>query len=84
MGRFKEASEEFNKAITIRPYYAAAYYGQGDSLIDLGKYEEGIQNYLKALDLKPDFVDARIKLIESLAVFNSKKQKSNSFVSTNN
>ena len=84
MGRFKEASEEFNKAITIRPYYAAAYKGQGDNLIDLGKYEEGIQNYSKALDLKPDFTDAKIKLIESLTFFNSKKQKSNSFVSTNN
>ena len=84
MGRFKEANEEFIKAIAIKPYYAAAYKSHGDNLIDLGNYEEGIQNYSKALDLKPDFVDARIKLIESLTFFNSNKQKSNSFVSTNN
>ena len=84
MGRFKEANEEFIKAIAIKPYYAAAYKSHGDNLIDLGNYEEGIQNYSKALDIKPDFVDARIKLIESLTFFNSNKQKSNSFVSTNN
>jgi len=84
MGRFKEANEEFIKAIAIKPYYAAAYKSHGDNLIDLGNYEEGIKNYSKALDLKPDFVDARIKLIESLTFFNSNKQKSNSFVSTNN
>ena len=84
LGRFKEAGKEFDKALEAKPHYTIVYKSHGDNFIDLGNYEKGIECFLKALDLKPDWIDVKIKLIESLTFFNVKKENKNSFVLTNN
>ena len=48
----------YNKALSIRPNYAEAYYNLGNVLNDQGKLEEAIEAYNKALSIKSDYADA--------------------------
>ena len=47
-----------NKALSIRPDNANAYYNIGIALQDQGKLEEAIEAYKKALAIKPDYAEA--------------------------
>ena len=57
-GKLEEAIEAYNKAITIKPDYADAYYNMGNALKEQGKLEEAIEAYNKAIAIKPDYVQA--------------------------
>jgi len=58
LGLLDAAIEAFNKAVSIKPDYAEAYYNMGKVLTDQGKLEEAIEAYNKALTIKPDYADA--------------------------
>jgi tetratricopeptide (TPR) repeat protein len=53
-----EAIASFNKALSLKPDYAEAYYNMGLAFQDQGKLEEAIGSYNKALSLKPDYAEA--------------------------
>ena len=55
---FKEAVEAYNKAISLKPDYADAYYNLGNALKEQGKLEDAIKAYKKAISLKPDYAEA--------------------------
>src|SRR5690606_38311027 len=53
-GRYEEAAKVFSELNT-----AEAHYNLGNSLVQLGEYKEAQQAYDKALELKPDFEEAK-------------------------
>jgi tetratricopeptide (TPR) repeat protein len=57
-GKYKEAIEEYKKAINVKPDYAEAYYGLGNAYEDAGMHKEAIEEYKKAINVKPDYAEA--------------------------
>ena len=49
LGKPKEAEEAYNKAISIKPDYAEAYFNKGNVLKDQSRLEEAIEAYKDAL-----------------------------------
>ena len=47
-GKLEEAIEAYNKALSIKPDYADAYYNMGNALKEQSKLEEAIEAYNKA------------------------------------
>ena len=45
------SNNAYNTAIALDSQNALAWYGKGDDLLDLGKYDEAVQSYDKAIDL---------------------------------
>ena len=58
LGKMEEAIEAYNKALSLKPDYAEAYYNMGTSLAGQGKLAEAIEAYSKALSFKPNFFEA--------------------------
>jgi tetratricopeptide (TPR) repeat protein len=74
--KYKEASILYRKAIAKDKTNAEAYYREGLNLIDQGDPSGGAQFLRKAVDLKPDNVDAGGKLAEIyLAAYASSPKK---------
>lgn len=62
--KYKEASILYQKAISKDKTNAEAYYREGLNLIDDGNKGEAAKYLRRAIDLKPDNVDAEAKLAE--------------------
>ncbi|MFM7085075.1 MAG: tetratricopeptide repeat protein, partial [Hyphomicrobium sp.] len=58
--RYAEALEYFQKALSINPHYAEAYFNYGNALYELKRYEEAISAFQKALHIQPLYLDALI------------------------
>jgi len=56
--RYKEALDVYNKAIQIRPKYAAAWNEEGNVLSSLKRYKEAITAYEKAIQIQPNYLEA--------------------------
>jgi tetratricopeptide (TPR) repeat protein len=56
--KYELALEAFDKAIELKPDYAAAWYNRGVILDKLGRYDEALEAYDKVIELKPDDTDA--------------------------
>jgi len=76
-GRFAEAIAECEKALKIKPDFAAAHNNLGSALQENtrsgddarrqgGAVDEAIEHYRKALQIKPDFTQARSNLGNAL------------------
>jgi eukaryotic-like serine/threonine-protein kinase len=50
---WKEAEKEFKHAIALNPNYATAYYWYGMFLSGMGRFEEALPRFVKALELEP-------------------------------
>ena len=48
----------FEKALSIKPDYAEAYYNIGNALQKQSRLEEALEAYNKALAIKPDYIEA--------------------------
>jgi len=59
---FDKSEEYYKKALKINPEYAEAYFNYGNLLITLGKHEEAIKQFEKALEIAPNFEAARSNL----------------------
>lgn len=59
LGEMENASNSFEKALTINPNYSRGYIGWGDALIALGQIEAGFEKYKQALALDPDNMDIK-------------------------
>ena len=54
LGLNKEAIQDCNEAIRIKPDVATVYNNRGNAKHGLGLYEEAIQDYDEAIRLEPD------------------------------
>ena len=54
-GKFKEAKEEFEKAIRLDPKYAEAYNERGRTYARKGHYDQAISDYTKAIEIDPKY-----------------------------
>ena len=59
-GKTKEALEDFNRAIKIKPQVAAGYLGRANTLQIMGRYEESIKDYDITLEINPKLANAYI------------------------
>ncbi len=57
LGNYKQAIEDCNRAIKIKPGYADAYYNRGVAYGELGQYQRAIKDYTEAIRLRPHDVD---------------------------
>ena len=62
-GNYLEADMRFQQAINKDPKYVPAYIGSGDASMQVKAYDRAIQQYKKALELKPNDVDTMLKLV---------------------
>jgi tetratricopeptide (TPR) repeat protein len=58
VGRHREAINDFDRAISLRPGFAGAFFNKANSLLLLGRPDETLVAYDKVLALKPDFAEA--------------------------
>lgn len=59
MGKYLEALKTLELAIAIKQTYDEAYYWAGRCYEKLGKKEEAIDNYRMALQISPDYAEAK-------------------------
>jgi tetratricopeptide (TPR) repeat protein len=57
-GRYKQAIEDFNRAIEIKPRHEKTYNNRGNAYQTLGGYRQAIDDFNKAIEVKPDFPEA--------------------------
>ena len=62
IGKHKEAEIELNKAITLNPKYANAYYNLGGLFLEKGNLFKAEIYLRKAIELKSDFASANYNL----------------------
>lgn len=66
LGRFDEAQEHYKSAVDIDAGYEETYYNYGQLLVEKGDAAGARMMFEKALELKPDYAEARTAL-EALA-----------------
>jgi hypothetical protein len=57
-GNFREAVENFQHAIRLKPDFAEAYNNLGNVLNDDGQFNAAVAHFQKAIFLKPDYAEA--------------------------
>ncbi|MGD0280151.1 MAG: tetratricopeptide repeat protein [Smithella sp.] len=55
LGNDRQAIEDYNRAIEIKPDHAEAYNNRGISYGNLGNYRQAIEDFNKAVEIKPDY-----------------------------
>jgi tetratricopeptide (TPR) repeat protein len=70
-------------AIQIKPNHAEAYYNMAIAQKEIGALEAALESYKKAIELNPDFIEAKDNLITLLTTFIPKKDASNKLVKLN-
>jgi len=63
-GDFEAALDRFDRAVAMSPQNADAHNSRGNALMMLGRYEEAIASFEKALGLEPGFVKAALNRAE--------------------
>ena len=61
-GNFDKALELIDRALHLTPLNPTFYYARGLTLGSLGRHEEEIASYRKAIEIKDDFVDAYVNM----------------------
>ena len=59
---YEKAEETLTKAINYDKNNFEAYYYRGCAKVNAMKYQEAIEDFLKAVELKPDYADAYFNL----------------------
>jgi len=57
-GKMDLAIEQYTKAISIDPEYAAAYFDRGIAFQGIGDYDRAIADYTQAIDLDPEYASS--------------------------
>lgn len=69
MGKDKSIVEQnFKRAIELNPNHYNGYHFYGDWLLNNGRYKEAIEMLSKAVQLSPNFIDARHRLMVAYAM----------------
>ena len=53
LGNYKQAIEDYDRAIEIKPGYAEAYINRGVAYNGLGNYRQAIEDLNRAIEIKP-------------------------------
>lgn len=61
-GNFNKALELLDRALHLSPLNPTLYYARGLTLGSLGRHEEEIASYRRAIEIKDDFVDAYVNM----------------------
>ena len=59
LGRYPDAPSSFDKAVALKPDYAAAWYNRGNTLRQLIRYVEALSSYDKAIAINPNHSEAK-------------------------
>jgi protein O-mannosyl-transferase len=57
-GKIREAIDQYNKAIHIKPDFALCYLNRGTAYGMIGQYQRAIEDYNEAINRKYDYADA--------------------------
>ena len=60
-GAFEKAREHYETALAIDDAYEVTCFNYANLLVDMGKKEEAKAMYDRALELKPDFMQAKFE-----------------------
>lgn len=52
------ALTQYNKALSLNPGYAPAYFHRGNAFAGIDEYDKALQDYSKAVRLRPDYISA--------------------------
>ena len=63
-GRRDEALSSFDRALSLRPDYAEAFYNRGNALRDLHRHREAVASYRRAIAIRPDYASAHWNLAD--------------------
>ena len=58
LGNYRQAIEDFNKAIEIKSDNAVAYYNRGNVYTDLGNYRQAIAELNRAIEINQGYAEA--------------------------
>jgi tetratricopeptide (TPR) repeat protein len=58
LGRLKEASASYRRALEIAPEFAEAHSNLGNALQGLGQFDDAVAQYQRALQIKPQYAEA--------------------------
>ena len=58
LGDYRQAIEDFNRAIGINPGHAKVYNNRGNAYFALGNYKQAIEDYGRAIEIDPDYAEA--------------------------
>jgi Tfp pilus assembly protein PilF len=58
LGNYRQAIEDYGRAIEIKPGYADTYNNRGVVYKGLGNYRQAIEDYNRAIEIKPGYADA--------------------------
>jgi tetratricopeptide (TPR) repeat protein len=58
LGNYRQAIEDFNRVIEIKPDYAETYLNRGLAYDDLGNYRQAIEDFNRVIEIKPGFAEA--------------------------
>src|SRR5664280_67241 len=58
LGNYKQAIEDYDRLIAIRPYYPSAYLNRGFSYNGLGNYKQAIEDFSRGIEIKPGDANA--------------------------
>jgi len=61
-----EAEDDLNTAMSLNPYYAEVYFNKGIIMENVGKYEEAVKYYTKAIAINPEYIDAYVRRAKAL------------------
>ncbi len=80
LNNWKIARNYFLKAIKINKNFAEAFNNLGLVELNLGDLEKALENFLKAVEIKPDYENAQSNILKILTYFKSKKNKDNPYI----
>ncbi len=58
IGNYRQAIEDLNRAIEIKPDYEQAYNSRGVAYNGIGNYRQAIEDLNRAIEIKPDYEQA--------------------------
>jgi flagellar biogenesis protein FliO len=58
IGNYKQAIEDYDRAIEIKPDYTDAYNNRGAAYNHLGNYRQAIEDYGRAIEINPSYAKA--------------------------
>lgn len=68
--KFDEAEETLTQAIRYDKHNFEAYYYRGCAKVNAKKYKEAIEDFEKAIEIKPDYADAYFNLGRTYVMMN--------------
>ena len=60
MNDFKQAIDDYNKAVKLKPCFFGVYISRADAKCELKDYNGAIKDFNKVIELKPDYLTAYI------------------------